>query len=319
MTRWDAVVIGAGVSGLSTAIRLQEAGIGRVGILAAAPPDESTSNLAAAIWFPTHVGPRDRVTSWGQATYDEFADAATDPATGVVMRESLMLFREPPSTPWWAPAVGGVRPAPTEELPAGYRHGLRFVVPFAEMPRYLPWLLYRFTTAGGEIELRRLHDIADAATDAPIVVNCSGLAARSLVGDTSVVPVRGQIVIVANPGLTMSVRDEDHPLGRAYVHPRRDDCILGGTLEEGVWDTTVDAATATSIQRRCQDLVPALAYAPVLSHVVGLRPGRPSVRLEIDPHPPADTVLVHNYGHGGAGMTLSWGCADDVVRLLGRV
>lgn len=316
MARWDAVVIGAGVSGLSTAIRLQQAGVQQVGIVSAAPPDESTSNLAAAIWFPTHVGPRDRVTTWGQATYDEFARTAADPTTGVVMRESLMLYREPPATPWWAPAVRGIRPAEASELPVGYQHGLRFVVPLAEMPRYLPWLLDRFTTAGGQVERRRLHDISEAAADAPVVINCSGLAARTLVGDTSVVPVRGQIVIVSNPGLMMSVRDEEHPLGRAYVHPRRDDCILGGTLEEGVWDTTVDEATAASILRRCQDLVPALADAPVLSHIVGLRPGRPTVRLDVDPHPPADTILVHNYGHGGAGMTLSWGCADEVTRLV---
>ena len=35
------------------------------------------------------------------------------------------------------------------------------------------------------------------------------------------------------------------------------------------------------------------------------------VRVEREGH------VVHCYGHGGAGVTLSWGCADEVVELLG--
>ena len=120
---------------------------------------------------------------------------------------------------------------------------------------------------------------------------------------------------VTNPGLTMSVRDEHHPGGRAYVHPRGQDCILGGTLDLGRWDTDVDEAEAEAILSRCRDIVPALADATVLEHIVGLRPARPTVRLEEDLAPHAARV-VHNYGHGGAGVTLGWGCAADVVTLL---
>jgi D-amino-acid oxidase len=123
---------------------------------------------------------------------------------------------------------------------------------------------------------------------------------------------------VTNPGLTLSVRDEQHPLGRAYVHPRGADCILGGTLEVGRWDTEPDPATADSILRRCRDLVPQLASAKVLAHVAGLRPGRPEVRLEEGERAPSGTRIVHDYGHGGAGITLAWGCAGDVARLVFR-
>ena len=148
------------------------------------------------------------------------------------------------------------------------------------------------------------------------IVNCSGLAARELVGDPRVYPVRGQIARVNNPGLVMSIRDEQHPEGRAYVHPREHDCILGGTLDEHSWDTRVDLDTAASILRRCRDIAPVLANATVIEHVVGLRPGRPTVRLEEDtPDEPSPRIL-HNYGHGGAGITISWGCADEVTALL---
>jgi D-amino-acid oxidase len=310
----DAVVLGAGISGLASALTLQEHGW-RVRIVADRPPIASTSYLAAAVWFPTRAGPRDRVLDWGTHTYAELAAQASAGVPGIVMRESLMLYREPPPEPWWAGAVGGVRAAEPSELPPGYHHGLRFVVPLAEMPSYLPWLLERFEAAGGELDFRRVSSLDELAAEAPVLVNCAGLGARDLLGDTSVVPVRGQIVRVSNPGLRMSVRDEEHPGGRAYVHPREHDCILGGTLDEGVWDDQVDLATGEAILARCRDLAPELARATVLDHIVGLRPARPEVRLERDDRPGSTQRLIHNYGHGGSGITLSWGCARDVAAL----
>ena len=183
---------------------------------------------------------------------------------GVTMRETLVLYRdaaraEPPH-PGWAGAVG--RPArPPDELPPGYRGGLRFAVPLVEMPTYLPHLHERVMRAGARHVVRRvtgLDDVLDLAPD--VVVNAAGIAAGSLVGDTSF-PVRGQIVRVPNPGLDLSVRDEDHPGGRAYVHPRTTDCILGGTLEVGSWDTTPDPAQTAAILDRCADIAPAVAGA----------------------------------------------------------
>ena len=164
--------------------------------------------------------------------------------------------------------MGEIRAATAEELPTGYRHGLRFAVPLVEMPRYLPWLADQVRERGGELATRRitsLRELAVLRVDA--VVNCSGLAARVLVPDPSVYPVRGQIVRVSNPGLTLSVRDEHHPAGRAYVHPRAEDCILGGTLEENVWDTRVDPASAEAIFDRCRDIVPELRNASVIEHL----------------------------------------------------
>jgi D-amino-acid oxidase len=310
----DAVVVGAGIVGLSSALRLQAAGW-RVRVLAEHGPNESTSHLAAAIWFPTRVGPPDLVVDWGERTYRVFAQQAEQGVPGVLMRESLIVYREPPDVPWWASAVGGVRPAEVSELPRGYRYGQRFVVPLVEMPRYLPWLAAEFEAAGGRWDRRRIGSLDEAVDGAELVLNCSGLGARLLAGDPTVIPVRGQIVRVGNPGLTMSIRDEHHPGGRAYVHPRTTDCVLGGTLEENVWDEEPSPVTARRILERCVDLVPALREASVLEHIVGLRPVRPTVRLEADQTGAGSARLIHNYGHGGAGVTLCWGCADDVVRL----
>jgi len=311
-----ATVVGSGVAGLTTAINLQRAGW-QIRVLSAAPIEALTSHLAAAVWFPTHAGPPEAVARWGAQTFEVLAGQALEPGSGVVMRESLALYRFAPGRPYWAAAVRDLRPAGPAELPAGYTHGLRFVVPLVQMPVHLPWLVGLFRTAGGTIRVVQITSLDEVLEDgwSELVVNCTGLAARELADDPSVYPVRGQIVRVSNPGLPMSMRDEHHPAGRAYLHPRTGDCILGGTLDEHRWDTDVDPIEAESILARCRQLEPRLVDAEVLEHVVGLRPARPTVRVEESATGPGQARLLHNYGHGGSGITLGWGCAQDIATL----
>jgi D-amino-acid oxidase len=192
--------------------------------------------------------------------------------------------------------------------------GWTFTVPVVDTSAYLRWLTGRLARAGGMIEIRRVASLAEAVEEAPLVVNCSGLGARELAGDATLHPVRGQVVRVENPGLTRFWVDDYNLDGLTYIVPRMADCILGGTDEEGEEDTTPSLATAEAIRRRCIELEPALAAARILEHRVGLRPWRPEVRLESEALPGGARVI-HNYGHGGAGVTLSWGCADRVVEL----
>ena len=310
------IVLGAGVVGLTTAVSLLEAGCD-VRVVADATVEATTSYVAAGVWFPTHAGPPDKVAVWGRRTLEILANQARDGVPGVTMRESLALYRQPPGRPDWAASVGHVRAASPAELPPGYKYGLRFAVPQAEMPLYLPWLMRQVRDRGGEIaheHVTALAELVDAGVDA--LVNCTGLAARDLVGDLSVYPVRGQIVRVTNPGIALSVRDEFHPAGRAYVHPRTSDCILGGTLDEHQWNTEPDPATAESILARCTEIAPAIADTEVIEHLAGLRPGRPEVRLAESTPEGGGPRIIHNYGHGGSGVTLSWGCAEQVTGIL---
>ncbi|MES5820702.1 FAD-dependent oxidoreductase [Streptomyces sp. RG80] len=316
--RFDAVVVGAGVIGLTTALRLRRAGA-RVAVVSAETSDRTTSFVAAAVWYPTRTRFEPHVLDWATRTYEEFARQAADGVPGVVMRPTRMLLRgDTQDLPWWASAIPDLRALRADEVRDPFTGGWAFTVPTVEMSRYLPWLEESFTAAGGTLVRRRIDALEQAGVWAPAVVNASGLAARALCGDSEVRPARGQLVLVANPGLHTSLRDEDNADGHTYVHPRSTDVVLGGTFELGEWDTVPSPATAAAILRRCTELQPALAGATVLGHQVGLRPWRDSgVRLEADPHPPGRIRrLVHNYGHGGAGVTLAWGCADAATALL---
>lgn len=310
---YDVVVVGAGIIGLTCALRAQRAGA-RVAVVTADPPERTTSSVAAAVWYPTGIRDGVRERDWAGRTYRELASQAADGVPGVTMRPARMLSRTPDRTaPWWAAAVPDLRPL---VLPAPFVGGWGFSAPVVEMARYLPWLSARIGPAGVFRRLRISH-LAEVAGLAPVVINATGLAAGALCRDPGVRPVRGQLAIVANPGLECSVRDADNPGGYTYVHPRTHDVVLGGTFEVGRWDTTPDPETGRAIVRRCVELVPELATARVIGHRVGLRPVRePGVRLEVDPVGlPGGSRLVHNYGHGGAGVSLAWGCADAVTEL----
>jgi D-amino-acid oxidase len=159
--------------------------------------------------------------------------------------------------------------------------------------------------------VRRLDRLDDAPGD--IVVNCTGLGARSLLPDPGVVPVRGQVVLVEQFGLSEWLLDEGDEL--TYLIPRQETVVLGGTAQEGDDRLAPTSETAEAIVARCALLVPEAARARIVAHLVGLRPTRPSVRLERAELPDGRPV-VHCYGHGGSGVTLSYGCARDVVRLV---
>lgn len=308
-----AIVIGCGVIGLTSGIRLLEAGR-RVTIVARDLPPATTSNVAAAVWFPYHVLPLDRVLRWSLASLDIYYELAADPATGISITTFIDLFDTPAADPWWCEAVRLFRRPSPGELPAGYVDGHVAETPLIETPVFMAWLVERFRALGGQIEQRALRSIDELAGERAIVVNCSGLGARELADDPGVYPVRGQIARVSRPpGVDRVLFDEHGRLALAYVIPRRHEVIVGGTAQEGDWNTAIDPATAAEILDKGARLAPALAGAAVLEHLVGLRPGRSSVRLETELL--NGIPVIHNYGHGGAGFTLSWGCAAEVATL----
>jgi D-amino-acid oxidase len=294
-------VVGAGVVGLTCAVRLLEEGH-RVDVLARDLPLETTSAVAAATWYPYRAFPLDRALAWSTRSYDAFAGLAGVDDAGVTMRSGIEVFTAPQDEPWWrsaVPALDHVSP------PAGYGDAWTFEAPVVEMPVYLTWLASRLEELGGTITRLNLSALP---VGPDVVVNCAGIGARLLAADASVGPVRGQVAYLSQVGLEQWFLDSSADL--TYVVPRSHDIVVGGTDQADEWSRTPSPDDAEAILARVRRLVPELAAATVLRHRVGLRPARPQVRVE------RDGDVVHCYGHGGAGVTLSWGTADEVVDLV---
>ncbi len=325
----DVLVVGAGVCGLTTAICLAEAGA-RAVIRTAAPPDETTSSVAGAIWGPHLVEDSPRVARWGLDTLAVLREFAGDPATGVRIATGVEATRgippaEPPSVPPGWQRELGAEPCDAADLPSGFAAGWRYTAPLVRMPAYLGYLRARFEAAGGRVEAGVVRSLPDAAAahGARAVVNCTGSGARDLAPDEAVRVFRGQVVVAENPGLTeFFIAPPDATTELVYLFPHGDVLILGGTEVADDWHPRPVPAVADRILRDCAAVEPRVAGARVLGHRVGLRPFRPRVRLEAEPPGPARAghgpgpAVVHNYGHGGAGITLSWGCAREAAALV---
>lgn len=310
----DVLVVGAGVSGLTTAVCLAESGL-RVQIWTAEPPEMTTSAAAGAMWGPYLVEPIDKVRIWSTQTLEALRKLAADPETGVRLVPGIEASRSPVDPPEWGAQLDGFRMCEPDELPEGFATGWRLTAPLVDMPAYLGYLQRQLATAGGSIEIRRLDSLDEAAGIAPIVVNCAGVGARELVPDHDLTPIRGQLVVVENPGIT-EFFSEDTALSPDLLHfyPHGETLVLGGTAEPGASSREPDATVAAAIVARCAAVEPRIRGARVLEHRVGLRPTRPCVRVEEQAS--NGVRVIHNYGHGGAGVSLSWGCAHEVVARL---
>ncbi|OBG79623.1 FAD-dependent oxidoreductase [Mycobacterium sp. E3305] len=316
------VVVGAGVSGLTSAVCLAEAGW-PVRVWTAALPQQTTSKVAGAVWLPPRPAERAGDTlAWTAHSLRVFSELADDPGSGVQLAPAMAVGELTATEAMSSAAalIPDLRPADPADLPDGFGNGFRATLPMIDMPHYLDYLTRRLAAAGCDIEVHPVRSLAEAADAAPIVVNCTGLAAGRLSGDDSVRPLFGQHVVLTNPGLRQLFLEFDGgPEWTCYFpHPQR--VVCGGISVAGRWDTAADPDVTERILQRCRQIEPRLAEAQVIEIITALRPDRPTVRVEGEPLDGAhgEAWCIHNYGHGGNGVTLSWGCARDVVRLAGQ-
>lgn len=309
------LIIGCGVSGLTCGVKLLDSGFD-VEIIASKLPADTTSSVAPAYWYPYKVYPEEKVLKWGEISYREYATLSNDKNTGVTFKKLFKLFEKKVPRPYWTKIVKSFNEVQKSELPGGYNYGFTVEVPQVEAPIYLKYMYNRFIELGGLVtQIEELTSLEHLYNDNRIIVNCTGLGSYKLCSDSEMFPIRGQLVRTSNPGVVKIYNDEDGPLAITYIVPRSDDCVLGGTAQENNWNLEVDKSISDAILSKSATLVPELRDADILEHKVGLRPGRTEVRLESEKVTDNCTVI-HNYGHGGAGFTLSWGCAREVLEIV---
>ncbi len=295
----NVAVIGAGVSGLTCAVLFVERG-DRVSIFADEIGSQTTSAAAGAIWFPYDCEPREKVIAWALRTREVLVDLARKPDSGVSIIKLRQFCRAGRiDMPDWACSLGAT----------GGENEFQMEVPLTDTTIYLDYLRKRF---GGEIKCAHLERLEDVDLAFDLVINCAGFGAKRLTNDPGLEPHRGQVAIVPKiDNVAGAIVCDDDPL--MYVIPRAHDCLFGGTNELSE-DRDVDLATRQLIVAECSR---ALKIDPpkVIEDRVGIRPFRKSgVRLERGKLRDGRAVI-HNYGHGGSGFTLSWGCAKEVVDL----
>ena len=318
--RANVAIIGAGVSGLTCGVVFAERGY-RTAIFAKDIGQQTTSSVAAAVWFPYHVEPAERVIPLALETYQVLLDLARFPESGVSIIETRQFLRTGEiEIPEWAIPLAllssranwpGPQDDHTREL--HFKSGFSLRVPLMDTTIYLDYLATRFRKAGGEIHSNvRFEKLEDVDRKFDLVINCAGIGARELVHDADLEPHRGQVAIVPKiEGLSCAIVCDDAPL--MYAIPRANDCVFGGTNDLSD-NLAADPATTQRIVAECSRVLN-IDKPRVLAERVGLRPFRKSgVRLERDRLRDGRTVI-HNYGHGGAGFTLSWGCAREVLEV----
>jgi D-amino-acid oxidase len=305
-----ATIVGAGVSGLTTASALLRDGW-EVDIIGREMHESAVSMVAGAVWTTTAALPANRTQAWAIISWEQFDRLVDDPTCGVSRMRHFEYERNDPGPSTWE-STRFLRRMASDELPPGYETGFEIDGFIIEPPTYLAWLRDQVTGSGATLSIGEVERLVDL--DGDLVVNCSGLGASQLVGDDSMYPIRGQVVIVANPGVQQAISDESDIDRIAYLYPRSDDIVLGGVRQTGNFEKQADPATTERILADCAVLDPRVAGLDVLDVRVGLRPGRPLVRVEQESLSDGRPV-VHNYGHGGAGFILSWGCAANVRAL----
>jgi len=298
------IVLGAGVIGLTSAVALLEEGF-RVRIIATHRAPDITSSIAAGLWYPYAVEGK-AVPRLAVATLRRYKLLAKDPDTGVRLVPCQWAVPTGDDKTFWA------------DEDVGYSQDDNVVsamLPVADAAVFLPWLSNRIAELGGLIEIdpTPVADLDDLPDD--LIVNCTGLGSRRLCNDHRLYPIKGTVVLVENPGIDYCVADDQDPALPTYIIPLSTGLVLGGTAEVGEWDLTVDEAQTNDIVQRCAQLEPRVRGSRVLASRSGLRPGRDEVRLEKESRE-TGKIVIHNYGHGGSGYTLAWGCAEEVVRMV---
>lgn len=307
-------IVGQGVMGLTCAIRLRETGAS-VDVFSREKLTDTTSMSAGAYWWPHEIYPRDRVMPWASETLDHYKEWEKRTNSGIHFEKHVRLCVDPDDSAYVLELLGEREDVDGSDYGVTCHDAFRIAVPVIDVPTYLSRLREILERLEVRVHIREIANPEELFPDFDLVVNCTGVGAKDFAQDDGVFPIRGQIVRLSRPEtLRESTRIYQKEDQFTLVLPRSDDLVLGGTAQVGSFDRTPDPEDIKGILERCAQLVPEIAEAEVLESTVGLRPGRSEVRLELE-RLSSGAPVIHNYGHGGGGYTVAWGCAGEVVQI----
>ncbi|XP_052090365.1 D-amino-acid oxidase-like [Mytilus californianus] len=326
MNRRKVCVIGAGVIGLSSAVRIQDKIPSiDITIIADTFSPYTTSDGSAGFWEPHLVNPdqSEELRKWGQETFDYLLDLVQSQEAGKLGAQLVSGYdfsiEHHDQDPFWKDQVIAYRRLEQKErrFHPKNKGGIFYSSIMIDVKSYLPWLMEKFKSRGGKVQFGTISSVNEISDKFDLIINCVGVRAYQLLNDQNVKPIRGQIIKVIAPWIKHFYVDFDGAEGtERYILPGRDYVILGGTGQEGNWSTDINQKDKNRIWESCVNLVPSLKNAQKIGDWVGLRPGRTKVRLELDEQRGSSgCMVIHNYGHSGAGVTLHWGCAGNVAEL----
>ncbi|XP_023944090.2 D-amino-acid oxidase [Bicyclus anynana] len=317
-------VLGAGINGLACAVKIKEKYPDvSVVIIASEFTPNTTGDGSGGFWYPYLCGdtPQELLCKWGGDTYEYLLGRWRTGAHDLCLLPMYELYRHHRTLPdaSWARRVLGYRELEASQLEylsalysVRYVAGRTFTTFMVYPPAMLAHLYQRFKAANGQTLQHRIVSLHDEILDDfDVVVNCLGLGARHVVPDDKVIPIRGQIARVIAPWVTNALIDED---SGNYILPNAYNCVLGGTHQINDFNKNIVDEDTDFVLNGCAELMPGLKNAKLLGEWVGLRPGRERVRLEGEQR--RGKLYIHNYGHGGSGLTLFWGCASDVLQIF---
>ncbi|XP_069743696.1 D-aspartate oxidase [Narcine bancroftii] len=328
MEKVRVAVIGAGIVGLSTAVCVAESIPNcSVTVIAEKFSPNTTSDLAAGVLSP-HFSPETpiyRQRRWFEDTFAHvysIAQSEDAPDVGVQFLSGWEFFEKPPKErmPFWSDITLAFRFMNESELKRfpGARFGWTYTTLQCESNRYLNWLEKRLMKAEGQLQEGKVMDLWELDGKYDIVVNCTGMGARALTGDMQIYPVRGQVHKVHAPWLKHFVRTD---INNMYIYPGINSVTLGGTRQRDDWRLSIDPSDSKAILEKCCVYEPSLKLCRKLSEGVGLRPTRDVLRLEKEKleRDGRHMLVVHNYGHGPAGVGFHWGTAKEAAQLVKEV
>ncbi len=333
----NCAIIGGGIQGLSTGILLETLGVKtRIFSESFAYHDGDdvpsvASNFASASIYPVAVETdmtEDEMIRQCRESFTPFFEASDVP---VRKHTHYYLYEEEVGSP--VPSrmnardisqYRGVLPSRSDKT---VKDGYVCDEYFVEMPEYIPLLYQTYLRLGGKTEQSGVT--ADQLSSLPgdYVVNCSGYGSKKLFNDDSMGAMKGHVLEVpydeAAPldfSYTYTPEEYSHYV---YMYPRKDTVFFDGSYLEGdivdgewVGESPTKPITVDGIE------IPERLYTVnsdlMRNHIefsredlsvrYGYRPYRSKgVRIE------RDGDIVHNYGHGGGGVSLSWVSAKRAV------